>query len=87
MFFCLEDKNAQEEKQILEQRLIALVPPGCEENPPADCRWKCQKTSSHPLLLLLSVSLRPLASAAEEFLLNSPAIRVHCPLITSQLYF
>ena len=86
MFFCLEDKNAQEEKQILEQRLIALVPPGCEENPPADCWWKCQKTSSHPLLLL-SVSLRPLALAAEEFLLNSPAIRVHCPLITSQLYF
>ena len=34
VFFCLEDKNAQEEKQILEQRLIALVPPGCEENPP-----------------------------------------------------
>ena len=34
VFFCLGDKNAQEEKQILEQRLIALVPPGCEENPP-----------------------------------------------------
>ena len=86
VFFCLGDKNAQEEKQILEQRLIALVPPGCEENPP----WWLLVEMSENLLPSppppLSQSPSPRISRRGIFIkfpgYPCPLSTVHCPLST-----